>query len=83
MACKLDLFNRVNPRILKTLISNDYRVYNSFCFEMITYIEYNQAFGSKLLLHLHELYVIVHPVDNELYIQFIYPDLYQHIVVLC
>ena len=50
---------------------------------MITYIEYNQAFGSKLLLHLHELYVIVHPVDNELYIQFIYPDLYQHIVVLC
>ena len=48
---------------------------------MITYIEYNQAFGSKLLLHVHELYVIVTPVDNELYIQFIYPDSYQHIVV--
>ena len=50
-------------------------------YDMIKYIEYNQAFGSKSLLHLHELYVIVHPVDNELYIQFIYPDSNQHIVV--
>ena len=50
---------------------------------MITYIEYNQAFDSKLLLHVHELFVILHPVDNELYILFIYPDLYQHIEVLC
>ena len=48
---------------------------------MITHIEYNQAFGSKLLLHVHELLVILHPVDNELYIQFIFPNLYQHIVV--
>ena len=47
---------------------------------MITYIEYNQAFGFKMVLDVHELYVIVNPVDNELYIQFIYPDLYQHIV---
>ena len=46
---------------------------------MITYIEYNQAFGSKLLLHVHKLLVILHPVDNELYILFIYPDLYQPI----
>ena len=40
----------------------------------------NQAFGSKLLLLVNELLVILHPVDNELYIQFIFPDLYQHIV---
>ena len=49
-------------------------------YDTITYIEYNKAFGSKLLLYLHELYVIVYPVDHDLYIQFIYPDLYQHIV---
>ena len=49
-------------------------------YDMIKYIEYNQALGSKLSSHVHELYVIVHPVDNKLYIPFIYPDLYQHIV---
>ena len=49
---------------------------------MMMYIECNQAFGSMLLLHVYELLVILHPVDNELYIQFIYPDLYPHIVEL-
>ena len=49
-------------------------------YDMIKYIEYNQALGSKLSSHVHKLYVIVHPVDNKLYIPFIYPDLYQHIL---